>query len=653
MDGLVLAVGDAGERAAEVVAERRGWRLTHVRDFDEAAARLATATTGAALIVAEMKALEVRPLLDLARDLAERAPDLCLGYLYGRSGVQLEEAAAALLRGTEDAPADGVVRLFNMLSARHPLQGANLLEAHQSSADKTEVIRLFKQRSALDILVGHSNGCDMGLGGVLLCRHDDVQSASAEELRVMPCYHGGPCSRHAANKGIVTSSDAAGARRVAAACCWGVTMARGPFAAEYSIGESLLLHAGVAALLGTVRAASFETPELTLLYHACAAGLPFAAVANRLNRYRLRAGLEAEWVCFGDPVTSVACTSVVVPVDVDASDGVSTSVRLTAPPGPIDLRAFLSGDCVPEEPIVLTHDAGETIAGALSPDGTICLTMNGATAQDVRLQIVDRRHLARSTGVEPDFAADLEFLDVYLHGPLRELQPSSVKTAVESLAAVRRVFWGWSLGSVPLGAILRYEAVAAELAALDDAVDTLADHLLDVVDAYVRRAGCMHTHLWVWAYRQAPGSADAGRCTFCGASISETTMVPKQGSAARRVGFCDGCGFVYDGDPSWGSDLAAPIVVSPGAVCEMSLRIRNGARASRRVRALGVFDRHETGASVIARQDFGVLEPGEERTCHVDVEIPANAAAGVNYLGMAVMMGPKLNCYQRVVLVKR
>jgi hypothetical protein len=647
--GHVLLIGEEGCDAAQRIEAERGWPIVQIGDFDEAQCWLRAASSCAALIVSELRPASLRPMLALARQTAIDSPGVSLGYLYGRNSEQLLTAAETMLRPSSTSPSsEQPIRLFNMLASRYPIRAAGLFDAHANAREKSEVIEMFQQPSELDFLVGHSNGCDMGLGGVLLCRHDSIPAAAADELRVMPCYHGGPCSRHAAKKGTVTSSDLAGTRRAIAACCWGVLTGQGPFSPEYSIGESLLLHAGLSSLITTLRVTGFETPELTLLYHYSAAGLPFGAIANLANRLRLAGGFEAEWICFGDPAARIPGAHEPAELNVEAEE--RAPVRLSVPAFADDVVAFLPEERMPPESIALVRNASEDLSGALSPDGAVFLTTNCERDQEIHLDIIGRCDLKQSTDVGLDLQSGLEFLEVYLQGPLREAHPAEAASAMAAFLALRRVLLGWSLGYAPVGAVMRYEFIAAEFATLDGALVELCSRVLDLAAAYTLRSGCMQSHLWSWAYDQVAYVPDVGRCLQCGSAVSETVLRQKMGAGERRIGFCDGCGFLYDGEAGIDRYLVAPESIAAGGTCKLGIVSINTSRFRNPASILCVFDRYETAASVLVREDFSVL-PGEERQCCFEIEIPRDAAKGVHYLGATVMVGTKLACYQRPIWV--
>lgn len=649
--GRILLLGDAGCNAAERIEAARGWPVTRVRDFDETQEQVAKAGTGAALVVTELGPHSIRPMLALARHSAVEAPGLSLGYLAGRDSSQLLESAERTLNPAPDgAECSGPVRLFNMLPSRYPIRAAGLFDARGDGRDARQVIEIFQQDSALDFLVGHSNGCDMGLGGVLLCRRDSVSAAPKDELRVMPCYHGAPCSRHAGKKGTVTSSDLAGARRVIAACCWGAIFGQGPFSPEYSIGESLLFHSGVSTLLTTLRVTGFETPELTLLYHYCAAGVPFGAVASLANRLRLAAGFEAEWICFGDPGDRIAAASETVRTEVVGEAPLSADVHIPSSTANRDICSLLPKERIPREPVALTRASGSVVSGAVSPEGAIFLTTSAGPSQTVHVDIVPRSDLKQSTDIPADLLPGLESLAIYLQGPLRDSYPREIAAAAESYSALRRLLAGWTLGSTPVGSLLRYESIAGELEEVTGVVAELGSRILDLAAAYTLRSGCMQSHLWSWAYDQSDYLPDIGRCLQCGSPVSETEMQRKTGDGERRLGFCDGCGFLYDGYDGMERLLRAPDRATAGTVCELAITCRNPSRFKMPVSALGVFDRYETEGSTLTRREF-LLDPGEESSCNLCIEIPADAVRGVNYVGATTIIGTNLGCYQRPIWI--
>lgn len=651
--GKVLLIGKEGEEAALAVSVARGWPLTELGRLEDVPQQSGH-ELGSVLVVAPSRLLKVRQLIEIARRMALDAPAVSLGYLSGDNSEKLSRAAQNMLRWSRDAqPPEQTIRLVNMLRSRHPVKAAGLVNLHERLQTPNAVIDALSMPSELDILIGHSNGCDLGLGGVIYCRRPSELDAPPSELRVMPCFQGGVCSRRAANKGIVTSADSSGARRVIAACCWGITLDESLFSSQYSIGAALLQHAGVESMLAVLRATGFETPELLQMYYFAAAGVPFGTIASLANRLRIRAGLAPEWMCFGDPASRINGRLTEAPIEQDNEQ--ADLFKITVPTGlamPADLYGVLPAELLPLEPIVLV-DGEAVTAGAISLDGTVFLTVERETTRELTLRITDRSSLDGAVDFAVQLRSGLDFVDVLLLGPLRGMAPDLTEACRLAAAQFRMVLAGWGPANVPIGSLLSEKSIREELALLAFAARNFSTAFIELIAAYTARAGCMQSGLWAWAYREAGGNEGAGRCPHCRAAVAEVAMQSLTGQDRRSIAFCDACGFLYDGAPEVARWLEGPHTVAPGQTLTLRLAVKNPYGFQVPLGAIAVFDRHETATSVLVRQQFDDLGGREERDLVLDIEVPADASPGVNYVGAGLVVGTRTSCYQRPVYVQR
>jgi hypothetical protein len=212
----------------------------------------------------------------------------------------------------------------------------------------------------------------------------------------------------------------------------------------------------------------------------------------------------------------------------------------------------------------------------------------------------------------------------------------------------------WPLETRPVGSIVDNEWVQEVWQHLHLALRGLAARVLDVAERHMLRFGCMHTKAWVWAFRQVGTEEAVGGCAYCGEAVDESVLQARLRGPTRLVGFCDGCGFLYDGDPGFGRWLETDGPLKAGTNCRVNVRVRNPHRIAVPLSGVAVFDMHESKASSVSRQEFEALAVGEERTLTFDVPIPAGAFSGTHYLGAALMAGTQLNFFQRpVALVGR
>jgi hypothetical protein len=645
---FVVQVGDSGQAAAEQISNRRDWDLVRFGTLDAARPFLTTGSKGTALVVCDAWQLKVRELLRLARDIALHSPQLSLGYLYGRGLLALSRAADRLITGP--VPRSGKIRVFSMLGQHFPLAGARLLriDSHALRGYGNEII---SAPSPLDIFVGHSNGQDMGLGGRVLCRYSTDPALAADALDAMPCFHGGSCQREASGKGTPVFADAVGARRIINLSCWGVTLHNRPFAPALSVGEALLSGAGVAVMLATVRAVNLEASELQLLYHRCVGGLSFGGIANLANQFRLRTGAEAEWVCFGDPAEALDATALTAEA---AWSG--DTLSLSIPDQPInetrDLMVLLEPSHLPEQPILIQQTAGALLPAVVDPSGSLCLTVPAEwSAPEIRYRIVDRRSMDVAAVIAA-LVEGLDFLDCVIGGSKDPPLPDNVPPAEQAVRQIRRMLQGLAI-ALPIGEVVGDGWLDDAFTRVGAALHDLPEPMLDLCATFTRTFGLMQSKLWKWSFQYVGTNSEAVVCPTCGSAVDELVFESGLRRLRRRVGFCDACGFLYDGDPGVGRFIVLRDPVAPGTRMMVSMKLTNPYALDVPVSGYFVIDLHEFRTSEVVRFQPSMISAHAAKEISASIDIPEGLAPGTYFLGAMILVGTTLNAYQRTFRVSR
>jgi len=646
-----LLIGEAGERAFERVGDPSEWTAAVLSDLGAAREVLLSGISGAAMVIADVSRLSVRELLATASDVAEHAPDLALGYVCGRDAVQLSGRAARVRAGDPGPRSTTPIRLFNQLFQRHPLRGANLLDGREVATSAEEAIAMLRDPSELDFFIGHSNGIDMSVGGVVLCRHDGLREALPPDHRTMPCFHGGECTRRLGGAGMRTPVDGIGARRVVNASCWGAVPDAAAFASEFSLAEGLLHGANLDVLLACLRVVSFETPELSLMYYLCNSGIPLGLVANRANQLRRLACQEAEWICFGDPRQVLPCASEAISPLRTGSDGV---VEISIPEARArarDLRVSLSGLRMPEQPVAIALSPDGVVSSALDPRGELHLTVAANWRGVLRLLVLDRRAMTAATRGAAQLLAWLGFLDAYAHGPLQARQPERVAAVIRAAGEVRCMLLSWPLDELPVASVIGSDVLARLWAVLDRQLAKFCELAVELAIESMRVTGCMQFDWWVWAYQMVSAKRIDGGCVYCGHDLHEWILRARLQDATRRMGLCDGCGCVYDGEPELVRWLQIEAGARAGHELVLRLLVSNPLPVTLPVVAAVVFDLHEKQLSVTSPAAHRSVRPAERIELVLRLPIPDVVYSGTYYVGAAVAVGSRINFLQRPVPV--
>jgi hypothetical protein len=642
--GFVVQVGDSGHEAACAVSRERGWDLVRFDTLQAAQAFLIGDLGDTALIVCNASDLQVRPLLALAREVAVHSPRLSLGYLYGRGPEALAEAADKLIRPRADE--SGPIRVFSMFGQHYPLGGA------RASAIDTKALRerggeIIRESSPLDFFIGHSNGQDMGLGGRVLCGKTTHPVVRTEELRVMPCFQGGVCQREASGKGPAMLAGEVGARRIINLSCWGVWLHDRPFAPEFAVGEALLKGKSVTVMVAAVRALNLESPEVLLFYHRCVAGMPFGRIANLANQFRMRSGEQAEWICFGDPSEALSATS--VPAQAEWTDG---ALRLGLPghcrQEAHDIVAHIDPERLPEQPILIQQTGRELLPAVVDPCGAVCVCLPAGWRQpEVRYWIVDRRMLESANSLVTAIIEDLDFVDCLLAGARDSPMQERVPATQEAVHRLRDLLDSSATSHLPVGEAIGDPWPGRIVAPIMLALHELAAAVLDVSEAFARSFGLMQPRMWMANFYHAGTNVDVGKCPSCGSAVDERVLLGKLRRLRRCMGFCDACGFQYDGDPAIARFISVQDPVRAGCPLAISVDVTNPYTFQAPVSGYFILDLHEFRTSEIVRFNGGTVSARQTATVRSSLPIRPDIAPGTYLLGAAILVGARLNVFQR------
>jgi hypothetical protein len=650
-DSLVLQIGATADDAAQFVGAGRGWRVVQLPTLEAMHPFLTGNRSGTALVVCDAAELRIRPLLTMARDVAHDSPELSLGYLYGRGRDGLSRAARKFV--AKPTSKSGVIRLFSMLGDHYPLAGARV-SVIGSGALREHGDSIIQGASALDFLVGHSNGQDMGLGGRVLCARPASGAAAVDTLRVMPCFRGGACQRERSGKGAAFLGDLVGAARLVNLSCWGVTLHDRPFAPESSVGEALLARSGVAVMIAALRALNVEAAELLLMYYYGVMGTAFGHLVNLVNQFRLRSGADAEWICFGDPSEAIERSAESAEVT-QAHDAFVVSSLPKGRSEACDLVMSVDPWRLPEQPVLIQQTRpDQLLPAAIDPRGMICVTVPpGWLEPEIRYRIVDRRTIDLATPAATTLLLDLNQLEAVVGGPDRAPMRESVRRARETLSRVRHGIENHAAFPLPIGLAFPDGWSRNMVAQIATTLLELIVPVLDLCETFSRNFGLMQAQLWAWAFHQVGSTVAAADCPYCGSTVDERIYQSRLHSLRKCIAYCDACGFVYGGDRSVAQFIQADEPVQAGASAIASVTVTNPYEYEVPVSGYFVFDMHEFQSSSVTRFEGGMAPPGGQKEIRAEVPIPEGAASGTYYLGATILVGAKLNSLQRPIQIGR
>jgi hypothetical protein len=665
-DGWVIEIGPTGRQAAATVSERRGWPVECVQDMQNALEFLRN-RSGYALAVLDLTKASTEAFLAAAQAVAENAPDLALGFLYGRGAEQLYEAALRLPSAPQRARQGKRQVIYEGEGFTRWVEGAELLHAAAGAPSAEEIQALLADKAAAAFLVGHGDGIGFGFPASSLCRRDTADIDRAD-TRMHPCFHGAPCFR---GNGRHTSADSVGAQRVLLMSCFGVRIPSIHYAPEYSLGEALMRYACVESLLTSIRVAIIRPHDVALAYYLLNTGLPMGVVANRINRFRLLAGQQAEFICFGDPAS---CLSSTVSL---CSEGWNTRQSAATIQGR-DLAPGLHDLCIPiplstvEQDVVMIASGPAAVKTAIfdrsgppammpnaigsseGPTGTLYVTVEmTGRGQEATIHLTPRGDTLILEALPQRILEDLQFLKIYVAGSRMMGHESDLeKELALQIDGLIHMLQVWPIAALPDGAWLAQETLTKLKNQLDILLQDLARLVGTHFEQVVREKGAhIMRAFWQKAFTLDREKPNVSSCAYCGEPVDCITQSTRISSGLERCQlYCSACGPVCDGDPAMVKWIAAPPEVQAGDSVEARLVVENVYGLALPVNVRIAFEDCSRRRTSVSPLKSGRLET-EGGIMELELAVPEKVTPGVHRASAMVMVGAKINFLFRLVRV--
>jgi hypothetical protein len=647
---LVLQIGDTTESAARHMSQLRGRPLIKCTSLREAADELNSLRCSTLLIAANLATEPYHDFLGFARRAAEVMPNASIGFLYGRDARQLLKAAERL-------PAKPLIAdcrsqtVFAYDDFKKMIGGARIQDAGQLVAGGADYRQLISEPNELIFMIGHSNGHDAGIGKLVLCRHASTPPPLST-VNAFPCYAGEDCK--VISRGMITASaDEVGAKRVISLCCWGVTLADHPFSTVLSVGEGLLRFSNVETLVCATRGYFITREDFLTLYYFANTGLSLGAVANKGNRCRIDRGLGAEFLCFGDPETSILKTIDNMSWD-RTEQGKTFYINLPPLDRPKDLALNLHDQKCPHSYAVLLDSKPQVQAGVMvSSDSKLFLTVAPSLHENfVRADLLTEEDLSLRIESYRQLFEDLPYFDSLFHATAERLSNTAVDlnslTQISAQIGVMRNLLKISpLAHVREGMVIFKGVLEQYEEEVMQQIDTIADQFVrfyvDSID--IDFAQLAHSH-----YRLIHETDAKLICQYCGSRVSEKEWSPIFERCSRHIGFCDSCGIIYEGD----TGLARWLITEENTVSDFPFRVSitasNPYTVPMRARGAVVFTRFHKGG-VHSFVTGGTLAPEEVSVLTANVVPPTNLSNGVYYLLGILLVGLRVVYFRRPLIV--
>ena len=485
--------------------------------------------------------------------------------------------------------------------------------------------------------LGHSNGLHAdGVVGVL-CRCGEQPPETSAALS---CFFGDAC----AFPGRALPPHLIGARRIIALTCWGMRL-DDLYERRLSVGAAILELPGLHSYVTTVRALNVPYHEISLFYFLVNSGVSFGELTNRVNRVRLREGLDVEYVCFGSPASTLPRT--VGEGTTTCDDTGTIRVRLEAGVEPRDFVYTL--------PTVARDGvhAGQFMRfqGSFKP---ACAALDGS---QFYMSIIEPVEQPREVAFR---IARLEEMRDYAHLPadlLRDLAPTraffpfAAGLSPRSRRVIRKAsddlanhLVSWPFLSCEPGDCVTDLDIAGEDLQLRQRLQHYSGALLVGYRDLVRKGGPggAVSSGSVWARLGQLSHRGASRCPHCGSAVVENTYDSIGQRFRRVVAYCDRCGLIRDCHPGLCGDLEGPRSVPLGAAFELSLLVENPYSHPLEVVGTAFIQALQVAQSAESMPVQRILAPGAPETVRFRID-PSFRYSGVYVLSACMIVGTRFN----------
>lgn len=474
--------------------------------------------------------------------------------------------------------------------------------------------------------VGHSTGNHMDVAGRVLSRCHVLDPATAE--RGWTCAHGDPC----VFDGVLFDPARLSARRIVALTCWGIRLDH-LYDDASSVGRAILDNPTVRSYVTSVRVIRVSKSELELAYFLVNAGLCSGDVANELNRFRLRDGKLAEYVCLGNPEQAGEARVV---------DGTATALE----PGVLELRfdGGAAGDYRFALPIdeaperVVLVEQGRFPEAMVLHGSQLFVSYVEPPPAVVRVRIVDWSGLVFDHGLPAALLAELPATAFFAHAP--GIDAATRAQVAERSASLRELLSAWPFFGLLPSAAVPAAAVELHRRRLEGLLGGLATSILEGYRQLTRGGGIGGAVVSgsVWARLGSVRRYTHATC-HCGHAVVRFHHEGLLGPV-RVVSYCDRCGLVHDGDPELAEGLVAPPVGVLGGTLSLSVQVRNPHATRCTARAVALLQAPRVADSVEGPPVQVVLPPRHEGPVTLQLTLDAPFTIPATYvLGACVVVG--------------
>ncbi len=650
----MLAAGPAAERAAAFLSQERDWEPIRVPELLDAAALAGNLDRRTVLVVADAVRSSSALLVAIADAFAADAPHANLGFLHGRGEGELLDAARAIppaAAAAADCGAPAPIALWVDADLQRDAEGLSL---EQVAAGPNGLAQLARNPPELLILLGHSNGHDLGAAGAALCRRGSLQEHGADDLLRFPCHFGADC-RFIGRPREEVNVDRLHARRVILLSCWGVSIAPSPFAVDASVGIGLLHHARVQTLITTVRSAEIGREDLLAFYYLARTGLPMGRLANAVNRRRQSLGQRAEFLCFGDPFGTLARTVGDASArETDARDAVT--VALAPSDAAFDVCVQLPRAIAGERSIAIVERGARVRAAQLHDDHTLYVSAapgDGAEAEISFAAAEDLHETAAPLTALSDDLAYATFALLTLRSPGPGDRPQALGAAFDAL---RSIVAGWPLRRLQPGAAVSRSKLHEPWVQLMRAIGDYQSAMIDLFVGTTQRGGTNFMKL-ADAYHFVEVEVPASEpCDYCGLPVSDALYKPIHGDVYRRTGYCQACGTVYEApldavEPWIRLAGAAHSDVKPRRRFEITVQVANPFAFPVPSRAAAVIKHFNKDEHLPVSTPPIYLDARRPSGLQMTIDVPADYPAGVHFIDAIAFVGPRVAHLRRAIVV--
>jgi len=375
-------------------------------------------------------------------------------------------------------------------------------------------------------------------------------------------------------------------------------------------------------------------------------------VANKANQFRRERGFRGEMLCFGDPRTRVLRR--VIDVQGERIDERTMRCHLPRRREQTDIRIQLPVDSWSKPSFALLKQQHDVNNGILGLDAFFTTLAPRLKSECLMFEIINQSELGVVQGALKQLLLDVRYFDRLILSAMAAFthdESATLARLAEAVMAFREILQGWPLARLNMGSAIAERVVTTWKNYCQKSLDQLIKSLLLWYAGLPEKLFAMNV---VRGHYQMVGEVTTSTaCHYCGSPVDEFTWSSLFELDERRLGSCQACGPVYDGDPSIGAWLKTSNQLILGHTDRVKIEVKNPYDIPISARSVVLLSRFDRKPELPFYSRRVILRAKSAGALQMRISTPAEYVPGVYYLKAAAVVGARVNYLRCPIVIVR